>query len=145
MSTRRTYRLLAQTWAACKDLDTATELIAEYANKIPSLASWHGRYYLHDDVEPFIAHALYLAAFTYEPGPGTFYSWWQHKIRGQVSQLRRKVERQRRGLRTPGRRRPGTAENKPGPPIRITSLTPSDIDTRLYYTDEHLLITSGIS
>jgi hypothetical protein len=53
---------------------------------------WQG-IYPHGDVEPAVMQALYLAAFTYRPGGGTFYWWFKNKLRGQLTNFRRSARR----------------------------------------------------
>ena len=43
--------------------------------------------YPHEDVEPAVMQALYLAAYTFD-GRGAFYWWFKSKLFGQTSQFR---------------------------------------------------------
>jgi len=69
------------------------------------------------DVEPLAMQALYIAAFTYRPGPQSFHSWLRWKVRGSTA-----------GLRSIERRRAARG-------IRIGSTRRLDIDERLYYRE----------
>lgn len=77
-----------------------------------------GRYwqsvYPNDDTEAAAMTALYSAASTYRPGPNTFYSWFNTKLRGQLTMLRRARDRRK---------------------LRQRSFEASEFDSRFFYTD----------
>lgn len=70
-----------------EDNPAAAALIASHLEAaVRQAAYWQARF-PDEDVEPRIMQALYLAAYTFKPGKGTFYFWFRHKIRGQMSNL----------------------------------------------------------
>lgn len=70
----------------------AESLIRGHVHQIPSKASYLARWYPATDLEPYISSALYLAAYSYD-GRCNFRRWWNIKVRGQLSGVRRKATR----------------------------------------------------
>ncbi len=93
------------------------DLIASHLAAVGRWSVKLDRRYPGEDSEPVAMHALYLAAFTYRPGPSAFATWYRVKLMGQTSNLRRAARR--RSMAGIGR----------------SELVGSRIDARYYYLD----------
>ena len=88
--------------------------------------------YPHEDLEPFIMQALYLAAFTFN-GRGTFYYWFRSKILGQTSRFRRAAKHREIGYLRPGRPAgDGTARQRI-PPLHRVAYSVRLLDQHFWY------------
>ena len=89
--------------------------------------------YPHEDVEPAIMQALYLAAFTYKPAGKSFYSWFKIKLLGQTSRFRRAAKHRAFGYLRPGRPGAGTVRQRI-PPLKRVAYSERLVDEHLSYS-----------
>jgi DNA-directed RNA polymerase specialized sigma24 family protein len=63
----------------------AADLIASHLKAARRQARWYQARYPGHDVEPLVMQALYLAAYDFQPGKGTFYWWFRRKLHGRFT------------------------------------------------------------
>jgi DNA-directed RNA polymerase specialized sigma24 family protein len=80
----KTSERLAELMAAGNQA-AAADLIASHLKAAQRQARWYQARYPGHDVEPVVMQALYLAAYDFQPGKGTFYRWFKCKLRGRFT------------------------------------------------------------
>jgi hypothetical protein len=92
------------------------DLIASHMGTIGRSVAYLRRLYPGHDIEPAAYQALYLAALTYRPGPGSFHGWLVWKMWGAMKTFRRINDRREvRG-------------------VSLRPLSTAMVDRRFYYT-----------
>lgn len=113
----------------------AERRVADYLDAvIRASAAWQPTY-PHEDIEYLFVGALYRAAWTYRPGPASFWRWWNRKAQGSLTGLNRRARRWERGLAYPGRLSAGRREAMRGHPIRMVGYSAEAVDGRYYYRE----------
>jgi hypothetical protein len=123
---------LAELMAAVGDNPNACELISSHLAAAQRQVDHFQHRYPHEDVEPVIMQALYLAAFTFN-GQGTFYFWFRTKILGQTARFRRAAKHREIGYLRRGRLRAGTVRQRI-PPLHRVAYSERLIDEHLLYS-----------
>ena len=91
-------------------------------------------YWPHEDVEPAVMQALYLAAFTYKPAAGkSFYSWFKIKLLGQTSRFRHAAKHREIGYLHPAGLVPGPCARRI-PPLKRVAYSERLVDEHLSYS-----------
>lgn len=129
---RRNADRLAELMAAAGDNPGACGLISSYMAAAQRQVDHLQHCYPHEDVEPSIMQALYLAAFTFD-GRGSFYFWFRHKIFGQTSRFRRQAKHREVGYLCPGRPGAGTVRQRI-PPLKRVAYSERLVDEHLSYS-----------
>jgi hypothetical protein len=118
--------------AAAGDNHGACELISSHMAAAQRQVDHFQHRYPHEDVEPFIMQALYLAAFTFN-GQGTFYFWFRTKILGQTARFRRTAKHREIGYLRRGRPAgDGTARQRI-PPLHRVAYSERLVDQHFSY------------
>ena len=112
------------------------DLITSHIIAVQRNAQCFNRRYPGEDFEPLCLIALYFAAATFGPGPGTFYSWYVWKMRGRLSQVLRRRAKHRAGLKKTGPLKSGEIKRTRSPPITVRQLDTFVIDARYFYRDD---------
>lgn len=123
------------------DDPAAISLIESHLEAAKRQADYWQRLYPREDIEPIVMQALYVAAFTFKPGKGSFYFWFRWKLRGALSTVQRRAKRFREGsycCGVPPRDRP----RHRNPPIRICSLNLQCVDCHFYRDDNGIHIAA---
>ncbi len=87
---RRTFGQLSKVWRAD---DQAERLIRKLAPYVETQAYILDRLNPGEDILPMLMEALYLAAYTWEPGGQTFRQWLHLKMRKPLWDMRARRER----------------------------------------------------
>ena len=112
------------------------DLIRSHLKAVQRNAECFNKRYPGEDFEPICLIALYFAAATFRPGPGTFYSWYVWKMRGRLSQVLRRRAKHRAGLKKTGPLKADEIERPRSPPIRLHQLNQVHVDSRYFYRDD---------
>ena len=99
---RRNADRLKELIAEVDDNSNVCSLISNYMGAAQRQVRYFHKRYPHEDVEPTIMQALYLAAFTFD-GRGSFYYWFRYKIFGQTSRFRLAAKHREIGYLRAGR------------------------------------------
>lgn len=113
----------------------AAELIDAHLHAAPRIVAFHTSRHPREDVEAIVMMALYRAAYSFRPGPGTFYWWWKWMIQDGLSHILRREQRHRDGLFDTHHPKPGETRKRMAP-ISVRWLSPVDFDKRFYYMSE---------
>jgi hypothetical protein len=130
---RRNADRLAELMAAAGDDPGACGLIASYMAAAQRQVDYLQHRYSHEDVEPMVMQALYLAAFTHKPGGKSFYWWFKIKLRGQTSRFRRHAKHREIGYLRAGRPGAGTVRQRI-PPLKRVAYSERLIDHHFVYS-----------
>jgi hypothetical protein len=131
---RRNADRLADLMAAAGDSPGPCGLISSYMAAAYRQVDHLQHRYPHEDVEPAVMQALYLAAFTFD-GRGSFYFWFRHKLFGQTSRFRRAAKHRAIGYLRNGRPRVGAVRQRI-PPLKRVAYSERLVDEHLSYSSQ---------